>query len=109
MITTRASLIRALKGAKSVTVSDHRYAELAGVREIVKAGSSRLCLALPKDHPRYDPNEGSWIDLDKAETVEAGPDGSILIYVPRFLHHDIVNGPSVRREREYLCTFSRID
>ena len=69
---SKAAFIRSLKDATHVEVTNERYSELSGVREVVKAQTNAVCLRLPASHPRFNESNGSWTYFDKADTWEDG-------------------------------------
>ena len=60
---SKAAFKRALKGATHVRVTNERYPELSGVREVVKVQTNAVSLRLPEDHPRYDEVVGGVVDI----------------------------------------------
>ncbi len=60
-------------------VTNHVYPELSGRRRVVKAQSKNLCLTFPENHPRFAPNDGSWLSIPKAEECSWNADGSVTI------------------------------
>lgn len=62
---------QALKSAKWVKVTNCRYPDLSGIREVVKVQSNALSLKLPVDHPRYDKvPDGSWTYWDPTDRMD---------------------------------------
>lgn len=75
---SKAAFYRALKGATHVQVTNERYPELSGVREVVKVQTNALSLRLPIEHPRYDEvKDGSWTYFDTADRAE----GDVYVHV----------------------------
>lgn len=67
IIMSKAAFHRALKGATHVHVTNERYPELSGLRELVKVQTNAMASRLPVDHPRYDEvKDGSWTYFDKS-------------------------------------------
>lgn len=70
-MSSKAAFHRALKGATHVKVTNERYPELSGVREVVKVQTNAVALRLPVGHPRYDEvADGSWTYFDTADRTE---------------------------------------
>jgi hypothetical protein len=68
---SKAAFHRALKSATHVQVTNERYPELSGVREVVKVQTNAVSLRLPVGHPRYDEvTGGSWTYFDTADRAE---------------------------------------